>query len=102
MTEQEKAEYIEYVNYLANNLSKPEVAKVAMDILIESRICNGNGDLSERLIESSSKRTPEQKSALLKKAKVLDENGNFCEGYFSDETIENGRNLVSLMKTILS
>ncbi len=36
-------------------------------------------------------RTPEERAALLIKAKILDENGNYHKDYFRPETVEKSK-----------
>ena len=45
-------------------------------------------DLIEKVKEAASKRTPEERSELLRKAHILDENGEFCKEYFPSEYIK--------------
>lgn len=40
-------------------------------------------DLTKKVKEAAKKRTPEERTKLLRKANILDENGEFCKEYFS-------------------
>jgi len=39
-------------------------------------------DLTKKVKEAAERRTPEERAELLRKAHILDENGEFCEEYF--------------------
>ena len=45
-------------------------------------------ELTKKIVESSKNRTQDQRLRLLRNAKIIDENGNFCKAYFSAETLE--------------
>lgn len=42
----------------------------------------GIEDLTEKVKEAASKRTPEERAELLRKAHILDKNGEFCKEHF--------------------
>ena len=44
-------------------------------------------ELTRRVKEAAKNRTPEERLQLLKDADILDEEGNFCKEYFSEETV---------------
>lgn len=48
-------------------------------------------EVIEKVKKSIVKRTPEECDALLVKAKILDENGDYHPDFFSEETIQKGR-----------
>ena len=50
-------------------------------------------DLVKKENEAAKTRTPEERAALLKKAHILDDDGFFCEGYFSEETINKSKEM---------
>lgn len=43
------------------------------------------------LIQQIEQRTPEERLKLLQDAHILDKDGNYCEGFFTPETIEKGK-----------
>ena len=50
-----------------------------------SRVLMNIETLTQKIIEASKTRTPEQRKELLQKAGILDENGDFDKRYFSVE-----------------
>ncbi len=52
-------------------------------------------ELTDKVKEAAKKRTPAQRTALLKKAHIIDENGYFSEEYFSQETVNRDKQLAS-------
>ena len=48
-------------------------------------------ELTKKIVQSSKNRTQDQRLRLLRNAKIIDENGNFCKGYFSAETLKKQR-----------
>jgi hypothetical protein len=48
-------------------------------------------ELTEKVKESASKMTREEKIQLLKDAKIIDESGYYCKEFFSAETVAKDR-----------
>ena len=47
-------------------------------------------NIADTLSQQMKERTPEERLKLLQDAHILDKDGNYCEGFFSSETIEKG------------
>ena len=45
-------------------------------------------DLTKKVKEAAEKRTPEERAELLRKAHILDDNGEFCKEYFTSDYME--------------